>query len=465
MSEQEITERAVDRRSFLKILGAAGATAVMVSACQPTPTPAPTAVPATAVPPTAVPPTKAPVPPTAVPPTVAPTAAPPTAVPATAVPTKPAVASDEDLLAAVPKATLIDIYTRMVRSRKWETTMKDTIVAGKDGLYGAFHCYVGEEAIACTICTMLNKDDFVTSTHRGHGHLIGKGGDLNKMSAEIFFRQGGYNKGFGGSMHITDMSLGILGMNGIVGASWYPAAGAAYAAKLRGTKQVSVAFGGEGASNSPYFFSAVRNAVNYKLPVIFVIENNMYQISIPAKSNIVGGQASQYAKGLGIPCKTVDGNSVAALYGTMKAAVDLARSGGGPSVVEGMTYRWYDHSGFAAAKVGQDGAFGLPYRSDDELKSWMAKDPIPAYIKFLVDRKFATADELKAIDDSVQKLVDASVDFARKSPPPNATDGLKNVYAVDGQIAPNQFFNAVVPTAYKYNPQTPVFGIDLPFTA
>jgi TPP-dependent pyruvate/acetoin dehydrogenase alpha subunit len=459
VTEQEKTEQTVDRRSFLKILGAAGATAVMVSACQPAQTPAPP----TAVPPTAVPPTKAPVPPTAVP--VPPTAVPPTAVPATAVPTKAPVATDEDLLAAVPKATLMDIYTRMVRCRKWETTMKDLIVGGKEGLYGSFHCYIGEEAIACTICVMLNKDDYITSTHRGHGHLIGKGGDLNKMSAEIYFRQGGYNKGFGGSMHITDMALGIMGMNGIVGASWYPAAGAAYAAKIRGTKQVAVAFGGEGASNSPYYFSAVRNATNYKLPVIFVIENNMYQISIPAKSNIVGGQASQYAKGLNIPCTTVDGNSVAALYGTMKKAVDLARSGGGPSVVEGMTYRWYDHSGFAAAKVGQDGAFGLPYRTDDELKSWMAKDPIPAYAKFLIDRKFATAAELATIDADVQKAVDASVEFARNSPKAKPEDGLKNVYAVDGQIAPMQFLNGVVPTTYKYNPSTPVYGIDLPFNA
>ena len=460
MTEQEKTVQTVDRRSFLKILGAAGATAAMVSACQPAQTP---------VPPTAVPATKAPVPPTAVPATaVPPTKAPvaPTAVPVVVAPTKPAVTSDEDLLAAVPKATLMDIYTRMVRSRKWETTMKDLIVGGKEGLYGSFHCYVGEEAIACTICVMLNKDDFITSTHRGHGHLIGKGGDLNKMSAEIFFRQGGYNKGFGGSMHITDLSLGILGMNGIVGASWYPAAGAAYGIKLRGTKQVAVAFGGEGASNSPYFFSAVRNATNYKLPVVFVIENNMYQISIPAKSNIVTGNVSSYAKGLGIPCTTVDGNSVAALYGTMKKAVDLARSGGGPSVVEGMTYRWYDHSGFAKAKVGEDGAFGLPYRTDAELKSWMARDPIPAYAKFLIDRKFATADELAKIGTDVQKLVDGSVEFARSSPKVNEKDGLKNVYAVDGQIAPNQFLNAVVPTAWNQNVHnTPVFGIDLPFDA
>jgi TPP-dependent pyruvate/acetoin dehydrogenase alpha subunit len=450
MSEQEKTEQTVDRRSFLKILGAAGATAAMVTACQPAQTP----VPPTAVPPTAVPPTKAPA-----------TAVPPTAVPPTAVPTKSAAAVDEDLLAAVPKATLIDIYTRMQRSRKWETTMKDLIVGGKEGLYGSFHCYIGEEAIACTICVMLNKDDYITSTHRGHGHLIGKGGDLNKMSAEIFFRQGGYNKGFGGSMHITDMALGIMGMNGIVGASWYPAAGAAYAAKIRGTKQVAVAFGGEGASNSPYYFSAVRNATNYKLPVVFVIENNMYQISIPAKSNIVGGQASQYAKGLGIPCTTVDGNSVAALYGAMKKAVDLARSGGGPSVVEGMTYRWYDHSGFAAAKVGIDAAYGLPYRTDDELKSWMARDPIPAFAKFLVERKLATAAELTAIDAEVQKAVDTSVEFARNSPKAKPEDGLKNVYAVDGQIAPTQFLNAVVPTAWNYNPNTPVYGIDLPLNA
>ena len=151
------------------------------------------------------------------------------------------------------------MYELMSASRKWETTMKDLFLGGKDGLYGAFHTYVGEEAIAVGVMGALNEDDYIASTHRGHGHLIAKGGDLNKMSAEIFFKETGYNKGYGGSMHITDMSKGIMGMNGIVGASYYMAAGAALRAMVRGTKQVAVAFFGDGAAASPYYFSAVRS--------------------------------------------------------------------------------------------------------------------------------------------------------------------------------------------------------------
>ncbi len=426
MSEQE-RKHQMDRRTFLKVLGTAGATAAVATVTQP-------AILGEAFfkPPTGT--GNAPL----------------------SVSGKPG-----DILAAQPKEKLASIYSGMVRSRKWETTMKDLFVGGKDGLYGAFHPYVGEEAIANGVMGNLNKDDYIVSTHRGHGHLIAKGGDLNKMSAEIFFRQGGYNSGFGGSMHITDLSLGILGMNGIVGAAWYPAAGAAYAAKIRGTKQVAVGFGGDGASNSVYFFSAVRNAYNYNLPVIFVVENNYWQIAIPMFSNVIGGQASTYTKGLPVPSMTVDGNDVAAVFAATKEAVDRARNGGGPSVIEGMTYRWYDHAGFAGAKVGVDGAFGLAYRSDAEVKMWMERDPIARYKAFLLDRKLFTADELTAIENDVQKAVDASVEFARSSPLTKPEDATKNVYA-KGTVKPTQFLNAAAPTAYKIHPDTPVFGKDLP---
>lgn len=425
MSEQDVLKGKMDRRTFLKTLGAAGAAATVMSAMQP----AMIGEASFFNPPTA--------------PGVAP-----------AVSGKPG-----DILAALSKEKLTTMYTRMVRSRKWETTMKDLFVGGKDNLYGAFHCYIGEEAISNGVCGALNNDDYIVSTHRGHGHLIAKGGDLNKMSAEIFFRQGGYNKGFGGSMHITDLSLGILGMNGIVGASWYPAAGAAYAAKVRGTKQVAVAFGGDGASNSPYFFSAVRNAVNYKLPAIFVVENNFWQISIPMISNVIGGNASTYAKGLPMSSLTVDGNDIAQVYAAAQEAADRARAGFGPTLIEAMTYRWYDHAGFAGAKVGADGAFGLAYRPDSEVTSWMQRDPLPRFKAFLIDRKLFTDVELTAIETAAQKAVDDSVTFARNSPAPAEQDGLLNVYS-KGSVAPTQFLNGVVKKLAYSN--TPVFGKDLP---
>ena len=186
-----------------------------------------------------------------------------------------------DVLAALPKEKLLKMYELMSASRKWETAMKDLFLGAKDGLYGAFHTYVGEEAIAVGAISALNEDDYIASTHRGHGHLIAKGGDLNRMSAEIFFKESGYNKGYGGSMHITDMSKGIMGMNGIVGASYYMAAGAALRGMVRGTNQVAVAFFGDGAAASPYYFSAVRSSANLKVPVIFVNENNFQYMGVP----------------------------------------------------------------------------------------------------------------------------------------------------------------------------------------
>lgn len=428
MSEQDV--KRMDRRTFLKVLATAGAGAAFVSMAQP----AAMGEAAYLIPPQV-------------------------SNMAVGVSGKPG-----DVLAAQPKEKLASIYSSMLKSRKWETAMKDLFVGGKDGLYGSFHIYIGEEGIASGVMGALNKDDYIASTHRGHGHLIAKGGDLNKMSAEIFHRQTGYNKGFGGSMHITDMSLGILGMNGIVGAAWYPAAGAAYAAKVRGTKQVAVGFGGDGASNSVYFFSAVRNAYNYGLPAIFVIENNYWQISIPMISNVIGGQASTYTKGLPVPSMTVDGNDVAAVFAATKEAVDRARAGGGPSVIEAMTYRWYDHSGFAGAKTGVDGAFGLPYRSDAEVKMWMERDPIKRMKDFLIDRKLFTADELTGLESAAQKAVDDSIDFARKSTPAKPEDGVQNVYA-KGTVAPTQFLNAAVPTAYNIGPDMPIFGKNVPSVA
>lgn len=422
MSSQDNMNGKIDRRTFLKLMGSTGATAAVVSIGNPlalgerfstTPPFAPNGKPLSAI-------------------------------------------KAGDLLASQPKEKLAEIFSNLNRSRKWETTMKDLFVGGKDGLYGAFHPYVGEEAVANGVIGNLNKDDYIVSTHRGHGHLIAKGGDLNKMSAEIFFKQTGYNKGFGGSMHITDASLGILGMNGIVGAAWYIAAGAAYAAKLRGTKQVAIGFGGDGASNSVYYFSALRNAWNYKLPYVAVVENNFWQISIPMASNVPGGNASTYSKGLPIPSVTVDGNDLAEVFAAAKDAVDRARAGGGPSVIEAVTYRWYDHAGFAGAKAGVDGAFGLPYRSDAEVKKWMARDPIPLYRQFLLDRKLFTEEELAKIETDAQKAVDASIEFARTSPNVKPEDGLLNVFA-SGSVEPTQFLNGK-PTVWVPNPDLAVHG-------
>ena len=343
-------------------------------------------------------------------------------------------------LASEPKEKLLELYRLMSLSRKWETTMKDLFLAGEDGLYGAFHTYVGEEAVAVGVMGALNEDDYIASTHRGHGHLIAKGGDLNRMSAEIFFKESGYNKGYGGSMHITDMSKGIMGMNGIVGASFYMAAGAALRGMIRGTKQVAVAFFGDGGAASPYYFSAVRSCKNLNIPVIFVNENNFQYMAIPVAETVPTKYVSDYTKGLDLPHHLVDGNDLAAVYDATKKAVEWARAGNGPSVIEGLTYRWYDHSGFAGARIGEEGASGLPYRTDAEVQAWMTRDPIPRYKRWLVAKGLAAGDELSQIEAEAQAAVDESVRFAREGNDPDPAAGVLHTHA-EGAVLASQFYN------------------------
>jgi TPP-dependent pyruvate/acetoin dehydrogenase alpha subunit len=345
-----------------------------------------------------------------------------------------------DLLAGLPKERLFHFYDRMNASRKWETAMKDLFLAGNDGLYGAFHTYVGEEAVAVGVIGALKQDDYIASTHRGHGHLIAKGGDLNRMSAEIFFKESGYNKGYGGSMHITDMSKGILGMNGIVGASFYMAAGAAIRAMVRATKQVAVAFFGDGAAASPYYFSAIRSCTNLKVPVIFVNENNFQYMGVPMALTVPTKYISEYTKGLDIPHFLVDGNDLSAVYAAAQEAVEFARAGKGPSMIEAITYRWYDHAGFAGGKVERDGAMGLPYRTDQEVQQWMSRDPILRYRKWLLAKGLASETDLAKIENETKAAVAASIEFARKSSDPAPEAGVLNTYAKSAAAA-TQFYN------------------------
>ncbi len=408
MSELNGPGNKVDRRTFLKTLGVAGVSAAFISMPR-------------------------------VPELGAPTAIRP--IPGTFAEAPEAAAADE--LAQVPKEKLLATYATMVRSRKWETSVKD-IRLGGEPMYGSWYPYVGEEASANGVCLALNQDDWVTMTHRAQGALVAKGGDLNKIAAEIWFRTTGANHGYGGTMHVIQKEVGILGANGIVGGGWYMAAGAAYASLVKGTKQVAVAFAGDGASNSAYFFSAVREATLFKAPAIFVIENNLYAGSVSISVTAPVKDLAEYAKGLGLPCVVVDGNDIAAVYSVAKQAVARARAGQGPTVIEAKTYRWYDHYNFAGTKAGVDGAWGLPYRSDDELRQWMARDPIKLFKQFLIDRKFATDADLAKIETQEQATVDAAIKFAKSSPSPAPEDGLKNVYAKE-TVAATQWFNGKGP--------------------
>lgn len=332
-------------------------------------------------------------------------------------------------LVELPKEKLLDMYTKMLKSRWWEEGIKEEFLAGRDKLYGAFHIYVGEEAVACGAIGALNDDDYIASTHRGHGHLIAKGGDLNKMSAEMYFRETGYNRGFGGSMHLTDATKGILGMNGIIGPQYLIAAGAAYSAKVRGTKQVAMAFGGDGSVNNGWYYSGLRNAALYNLPLIVVIENNGYQINMPQERTNSLRDLSNFGAGLQIPHETVNGMDIMAVHSVAKRAVDRARNGGGPTLIEAKTYRFYDHSGLAGAKPGVLGAFGLPYRKDSEVRAWIAEDPIPKFRRQLVANNVLTSEEADKLEADVKAEVAKSIEFARNSPSPNPSSGLGHVFA------------------------------------
>lgn len=324
---------------------------------------------------------------------------------------------------------LKEMYTLMLKSRWWEEGMKEVFLAGKDGMYGAFHISVGEEASAVGIMAALNEDDYIASNHRGHAHLIAKGGDIDKMAAELFFRETGYNKGFGGSMHITDASKGILGMNGIIGPQYLFAAGAAYAAKVRGTKQVAVAFGGDGSVNNGWYYSGLRNAALYKLPMIAVVENNGYQISMPQQRTNSMVNLHNFGAGLEIQHEAVNGMDVMAVYVVAQRAVERARAGEGPTLIETKTYRYYDHAGLAGAKPGQLGAFGLPYRSDSEVRAWIAEDPIPRMRRQLIANSIFTDAEADAMEVEVKRLVAQSIELARNAPSPKQEAALSHVFA------------------------------------
>ncbi len=231
-----------------------------------------------------------------------------------------------------------------------------------------------------------------------------------------------------------------MGMNGIVGASYYMAAGAALRGRVRGTKQVAVAYFGDGAAASPYYFSAIRSCANYNVPVIFVNENNFQYMNVPMAFTAPTKYISEYTKGLDIPHFLVDGNDLSSVYAATAQAVEHARTNGGPSMIEAITYRWYDHAGFAGGRVGQDGAMALPYRTDDEVKQWMSRDPITRYKGWLLAKSLATEAELSSLDSETQAAVDASVEFARKSADPNPEAGVLNTHA-QGAVAATQFYN------------------------
>ncbi len=318
---------------------------------------------------------------------------------------------------AIKKEKLIEMYRVMVRIRTFEGRVAKEFAAGK--IPGAAHLYAGEEAVATGACANLRPDDYITSTHRGHGHLIAKGGKTDRMMAELYGKKTGYSKGKGGSMHIADMEIGILGANAIVGASIPIAAGAALSAQMRGTDQVVIGFLGDGATNTSRFHEGVNLAAIWNLPVVYVIENNMYAESTPLSAACKLVNLSDRAKAYGIPGKTVDGNDVLAVYEAVGEAVTRARKGQGPTLIECKTYRHRGHFE------------GDPqtYKTKEEVEEWMKKDPIPRFRKQLIEMGVLTEENADKISQEINEEIEKAVKFAEESPLPAPEEALEDVYA------------------------------------
>jgi pyruvate dehydrogenase E1 component alpha subunit len=298
------------------------------------------------------------------------------------------------------------MYRKMVLIRTFEDKLYFLFL--NTPMPGTMHQYNGQEAVAVGVCSALRNDDYITSTHRGHGHTLAKGGDLKGAMAEMFGKDTGLCRGMGGSMHIADFRVGMLGANGIVGGGLPIAAGAALAAQLRGTDQVAVAFMGDAAANEGSFHECVNLAAVWKLPVVFVIENNLYGYSTKFADAFATEHIATRAAAYGIPGEIGDGQDVLAVYDASLRAVERARAGGGPSLIECKTYRYRGHARFDPAA----------YRSKDEEEEWKKRDPIKLWAARLTGSGMAGEEELKAIHAAIRKEVDAAVDFAMNSAPP-----------------------------------------------
>ncbi|MCP5149254.1 MAG: thiamine pyrophosphate-dependent dehydrogenase E1 component subunit alpha [Ectothiorhodospiraceae bacterium] len=312
-----------------------------------------------------------------------------------------------------------EMLRQMQTIRRFEERASDDFRAGD--IYGVVHSYIGEEAVAVGVCAALERRDQIISTHRGHGHCIAKGADLNRMMAELYGRATGYCKGKGGSMHIADFEIGMLGANGIVAGGIPIVTGAGLAAQLEGEGRVAVAFFGDGASNAGPFHESVNIAAAWKLPMIYVCENNLYAVQTPAAKSLAQPDVASRAAGYGIPGVVVDGNDVLAVHAAATAAVARARAGDGPTILECKTYRWRAHT----ERPNQPDS-----RPADEIAAWKQKDPIGRLVAHLqAQQGQLTEDEWQAMDAAILAAIEDSVAFAKASPFPTPESALEDVFA------------------------------------
>lgn len=311
------------------------------------------------------------------------------------------------------------MYELMYKIRAFEEKVVDIYARG--AMPGLAHLYIGEEAVAVGVCSALREDDYITSTHRGHGHCIAKGANVDRMMAELLGKVTGYCKGKGGSMHIADFDKGILGANGVVGGGIPIATGAALAIKMRGNDQVVACFFGDGATNQGVFHESLNIASIWKLPVVYVCENNYYGISVSQKRHQAIKDISIRASSYGMLGISVDGNDVLAVYNAAKDAIERARKGEGPTLLVCNTYRWRGHH-------EGDPNRGARYRTMEEIEEWMKRCPIKRFEEYLLSQG-VSSQTLEDLRRRVKEEIEAAVKFAEESPYPEVEIALSDVYA------------------------------------
>ncbi|KYG70947.1 thiamine pyrophosphate-dependent dehydrogenase E1 component subunit alpha [Planococcus maritimus] len=319
--------------------------------------------------------------------------------------------------AHLKKTDLTHLLKQMWQIRFFEEKVDEFFAKGM--IHGTTHLAVGQEASAVGSIAVLQERDKITSTHRGHGHCIAKGAEVNRMMAELFGRTTGYCKGKGGSMHIADVDKGNLGANGIVGGGFAIATGAALTSQMKNEGYVVLCFFGDGASNEGSFHEALNLASIWKLPVVFVCENNQYGMSGPAKEMMNVEDVAKRAAAYGVPGKVVDGNDVFDVMNGVGEAVERARNGEGPSIIEAKTYRWKGHSKSDAKK----------YRTREEEQEWRAKDPIARLRDALIGEGLLTEESAAEIKAAAKKEIEDSVEFSKASPMPTIEDLMEDIYA------------------------------------
>ena len=318
----------------------------------------------------------------------------------------------------IPSRELIELYRKMLTIRRFEERVALEFKRGT--IPGVVHSYIGQEAVAVGVCGNLRNDDRIVSNHRGHGHCIAKGADLNRMMAEIYGRKNGYCKGKGGSMHIADFSIGMLGANGIVAAGLPIAVGTALAAQLEGGDRVSVVFFGDGACGEGEFHESLNLASIWKLPIVFACENNHYGVNTPVREAMAVEHVAERAAAYAMPGTVVEGNDLAAVYRATRDAVASARSGEGPSLLEFKTYRWRHH--FEMTSIPD-------LRPPEEIEAWKQKCPIAPIEHRLLREGVLDREDLARLDGEVLARIEDAVRFALASPLPEPAEALEDVFS------------------------------------